>query len=371
MKKQIVFLGLLLLAGCSRQEQEWSSITSPASEHIRLESVQIKKVELDSIYCSGVGFSAYVNTGQICWFDSYFGNLYTFDLSGKLTGKQFGAGNGPGELRILNPFGFFLDETGDLTLVGNNLDVETHTVEGDEDYFTILYHPNGVGDSDSFSTYTHSILPDLHKKGDNVLYGVYSEHPNFNMVSHPSKFVREAYHIAQINCKTHKGSVIVQGFPKAYYKNPHMMFSFSFIRFDLLPDDKLLVNFEATPELYVCDPKGHPIRAFGSPGKDMDQEYLSVSSFEPEEISKFRINRETKGYYGAIWVKGNKVFRTYKKGGGSPVDGLQIYEDEILIADLDVPKDFSVIGLNGNTLISSVFLDEECERLYCYEVEME
>lgn len=249
--------------------------------------------------------------------------------------------------------------------------METHDADGRREYFTIMYQPNSTGESNSFSTYTHSILPDVHRIGDTVIYSLYSEHPNFNMVYHSAEFTREAAHFALIDSKTHKGSVMARGFPEEYVKNPFKLFSFSFVRFDLFPDGKLLVSFEATPELYICDMNGRPIGVFGTPGKNMDQDYLSVNSFELEEIIKFRKNRESKGYYGSIKVVGNRVFRSYRKGGESPVDGLQIYENEVLIADVDVPKDFSVIGVSGNTVISNVQYNEDSERLFCYEFELE
>jgi len=42
-----------------------------------------------------------------------------------------------------------------------------------------------------------------------------------------------------------------------------------------------------------------------------------------------------------------------------------------LIADLDVPKDFCVIGVSGKKVISNIQFDEDAEQLYCYEFEME
>ena len=46
----------LLLVGCSRQEQKWPNIQpSPGARQIRIDSVTLDKVSLDSVYCSGIG----------------------------------------------------------------------------------------------------------------------------------------------------------------------------------------------------------------------------------------------------------------------------------------------------------------------------
>lgn len=373
MKQLSTLLLVLLLVGCSRQEQKWPSIVYQIHDHIRVDSVQLKRIALDSVYCSGVGFSGYTTSDKIYFFDSYFGYLFSFNLDGSFYERQYGVGNGPGEVFIENPFGFYLDEDGGIMLLGNGLDVELHSSEGKSDYFMINYRPEDKGASMSYSTYTHSIMPDAHmRKGREVLYALFCENPIFNMLECPRKYLKEAYHIAVIDTKTHEGRLIVKGFPEVYSEDPYKMFSFSYVRYDYVPErDQIILGFEATPELYVCDATGHPLRVFGTPGRDMDQEYLSVRNFDPDEVKKYRQNRNTKGYYGTILADGKRVFRSYKKGGDSPVDGLQIYEDELMIADLDVPKGFSVIGVCGNTVISNIQFDEETERLYCYEFELE
>lgn len=373
MRSSIVLLAFLLLVGCSRQEQKWPNIQpSPAARQIRIESVTLDKVSLDSVYCSGIGFSVFANN-VISFFDSYLGYLYSFEIDGTFRERRYGFGKGAEEVIIHNPFGFCMNENGNLVLIGNSLDVETHTLQGDRDYFMIKHRQNDAGSSEDFSTYSHSMMPEVHTRGDSeILYCLFCEHPNFNMINHTAKFLEESYHLAVIDKNTHEGKVIVKGFPSKYYESPHKLFAFSYIHYDLLPgSDKMLVSFEGTPELYLCDSMGRPQHAFGSPGKDMDQDYLPVNSFEADDIKNFRRNRETKGYYGPVKVHGRYVFRSYKKGAVSSSDGLQIYEDEVLIADLDVPKDFCVIGVSGRKVISNIQFDEEAEQLYCYEFEME
>ncbi len=57
------------------------------------------------------------------------------------------------------------------------------------------------------------------------------------------------------------------------------------------------------------------------------------------------------------------LFRTYVKGQNSGTDGLQVYKDGILIADVGVPKGFKVVGYMEPYYYSQVFEDEENGRL--------
>jgi len=373
MRRGGFLLIVLLLAGCSRQKPEWPELFEPVPQTVQMETVTVRRVELDSVYCSGIGFTGYKDAGEICFFDSYFGYLYSFDLAGRLLRKEYGIGNGPDEVLIRNPFGFIMEGNGNITLLGNNLDVETHACNQEKEYFQIPYRPDLSGDAASFGVYSHAIAPQVNVRvrGEDILYGVFSENPSFNMLEHPARYVREARHIAVIDRKSHKGRVVVRGFPDIYCQNPQKYFSFSYVRYDILPGNRLLLGFEATPELYVCSAEGRPLRVFGSPGRDMDQNYLPVGGFDQDGIKKFWKNRTEKGYYGAVKVAENRVFRSYRKGGNSPVDGMQIYEDEVLIADVEVPKDFNVAGVNGNTVVSEIFFDEPSGRLFCYEFELE
>ena len=38
------------------------------------------------------------------------------------------------------------------------------------------------------------------------------------------------------------------------------------------------------------------------------------------------------------------LFRSYRKGGGSVTDGLQVYRDGVLVGDVDVPLGFRMAG---------------------------
>ena len=358
------------LVGCERTEQVWPTADFlDNSIHISIDTLELTKIQLDSIYCSGIGVSGIKDGGIICYYDYYLGYLSSFSLNGTFIKRELGIGNGPHEVVIKHPLGCYISPRGDLVLIGSNLDIQSLSYNGGQKYFTIPYRPDLNSGGASFSTYSFAEDANVKVLDDLLFVSMYSEHPNFNMFASTNVYLSEANHIGRINLHKHTTDMIALGFPHAYRENPYLLFSFAQTRFDLYTDKKILVSFEGTPELYVCDRNGTPIKTFGVPGKDMDQDYLPVRSFE--EIENYIINRSNKGYYADVTILDDYIFRSYRKGNHTQSDGLQIYKNEVLIADVDVPKGLYVTGKSGKIYVSNAFFNEDTERLYCYEFEME
>lgn len=64
------------------------------------------------------------------------------------------------------------------------------------------------------------------------------------------------------------------------------------------------------------------------------------------------------------------LFRSYQKGIGCASDGLQIYQDGILIGDVDVPKGLKIMGYVKPYYYSYVLPNEEKEKLYLYRFKL-
>lgn len=109
-----------------------------------------------------------------------------------------------------------------------------------------------------FSTYSFSENANVRVSGKYLYASMYSEHPNFNMLTSSVQFLSEARLVGRIDLQKHTTEMIVSGFPSAYHINPYQLFSFAQTRFDIYNDRKMLVGFEGTPELYVCDHEGTP-----------------------------------------------------------------------------------------------------------------
>ena len=64
------------------------------------------------------------------------------------------------------------------------------------------------------------------------------------------------------------------------------------------------------------------------------------------------------------------LFRTYKKGEQEISDGLQIYNTNKLIADVDIPKNMRVMGYIAPYYYSYVISDEDQETMILYRFKL-
>src|SRR5690625_7899080 len=69
-------------------------------------------------------------------------------------------------------------------------------------------------------------------------------------------------------------------------------------------------------------------------------------------------NRPTKGYNTCLKCIGSNTFRSYRRGGHSTNDVLQIYEDRVLIGVIVVPKTFRLSRKVEDYIYGYVVLDD-------------
>ena len=104
---------------------------------------------------------------------------------------------------------------------------------------------------------------------------------------------------------------------------------------------------------------------------DINTNYKKIHSYK--ECRKFYYDeRETKGYYG--WLQyineTNILFRSYSKGDKESTDGLQIYKNSTLLGDIDVPKNFKIIGYIKPYYYTQAKIEEEEERIIIYRFKL-
>lgn len=114
----------------------------------------------------------------------------------------------------------------------------------------------------------------------------------------------------------------------------HYIFSSTF--FDIDDNGNFYVVYMADSLIYKYDENYGPLYSFGFEGRSMDKEYLSVKrvgDIRGKGIAQYK----TKGYY--TWVEYidelGCLLRSYSKGERELSDGLQIYKDRTLVADLE------------------------------------
>lgn len=361
----LVFLFTSVLS-CRNGEQKGFADIVPDSDRIeiRYDSINIERIVLDSVYCSYYGFSGISPAGYIYYYDRYFGYIYEFDSEGKCQSRHLGIGRSNQETTFRDCVNAVFSDS-EFVLLSTGLDFEIF----DSDYslekrFTLVYRPDIRGDASSFETYSFSWDNRVARIRDGIFYlGMMSEHPEFNCFTAGEKFLEQGRHIGRIDLTEEKSlPMIVKGFPQIYHQEKASCASFGGVNFDV-GEDFLYVGYEADSLIYRCDFAGEPESCFGISGNDMDLAYASVRSWD--DMPVYRKNRETKGRYG--WIEyideTGFLFRSYCKGVHSLSDGLQIYRDGVLMADVDVPKGFKVVGYLAPYYYSQVFEDDENGKL--------
>lgn len=106
--------------------------------------------------------------------------------------------------------------------------------------------------------------------------------------------------------------------------------------------------------------------SFGRAGRDMNIQYIPYRDIDDIKKYAYR-DYELFGYYTQLEFdkESGLLFRVYYKGSGKG-SGLQIYSDKTLIADVDVPKHFKIIGSLNGCFYGSDEPNEDKENVMLY-----
>lgn len=196
---------------------------------------------------------------------------------------------------------------------------------------------------------------------------------DINYLENLSDYLDKCNHISEVNLLSGKdGNMFATGYPPMYKESPYNYVIFSAINFDIDKDGVFYVSYEADSLIYKYNSGYQPLGSFGYSGKNMDRDYVKIDDYK-ECRKQYKIERKEKGYYE--WVEyideTNLLFRSYKKGLNDSTDGLQIYRDMVLIADVSVPKNFKIAGYVAPYYYSQAVADDEKEQLIFYRFKLQ
>lgn len=135
-----------------------------------------------------------------------------------------------------------------------------------------------------------------------------------------------------------------------------------------IKNDSLYVTYSADSFIYVYDKDNNLSHKFGVSGPDMKNSYLLAKSLN-FYMDNFKMAHKNYGFYTSIYVDEDYVFRSYTKNKGE-IGGLQIYKNEDLIYDIEVPKKFNVIGKINDCYYADGIVDEEKNILGVFKFEI-
>lgn len=225
--------------------------------------------------------------------------------------------------------------------------------------------------SDTYTTFYPNLV--IKNFGDKLYYNLYSEAENFNFVYTPEKYYQKAYTLMQTNRDSGRVKKLLCPYPPFYQEHIGELDAMISLNYDFDSEGNLYVGFEADSTIYKYKQDEYPIKAFGYKGKNMNQNYQAIRSWE--ECSKMvSEDRTNKGYYTSLYVSptDNYIFRTYQKGSHDSTDGLQIYQNEVLIGDVPAPKGIKIIGYIAPYYYSEIMtdIDIDNDKMYIYRFKL-
>lgn len=373
MKKTFLFVLTLCLLSSCRQQSGSLFEAAPLTNRYEpsYQSISLDSIPLDSINTSSFGESCLSPEGDIVYVDKYFCSVTLFDTLGHAKGTYLGYGGGPRETQIGRIAANTMLPDGRLLLVGYNLDVylykkalkEDGSMDGyEQEKVFVLQREEKEDWADNSFNYTNQYNDMVCRGyGDCYYVNVYSDHPDHLKLNDMEDYINRCRHLWEIDFKAGKeGRLLAAGYPQSYAEHPNTVFFGSC--FDIDKEGNFYVNYEIDSLVYVYNHDFVPLQTYGYQGRDMNTSYQPIHDFK-ESRANYRKERNEKGWY--YWIEyvdeTRTLFRSYRKEDPAQ-DGLQVYRDGALLADVAVPKGFRVMGYRAPYYYSYVIPSMEAEN---------
>ena len=366
---------LLIISGCTTKSGGFQCAPANSKAQISMDSLRCEAIRLDSISTSSFSESTITPDNDIVFIDKNFCKVSVFDTTGHFKRDYLGLGGAPHETQIGRIAAQTILSDGRLVLLGHNLDFHLFKDYICDSIFILNRNCSDQtleGDSKTYTNQYNDMVCRSYK--NNIYLNVYAEHPEFNYLEHTEKYLQECRHLWEIDLNQQKDTrLLAKGYPQSYHKDPKKHVIFTGTCYDIDNKGNFYINYDTDPSIYVYDYDFNPIATYGLEGKNMNTDYLYIDNYK-ECRKNYRSERETKGYY--YWIEyvdeTGLLFRSYKKQSGT-LDGLQIYKEGIMIADINVPKGLRVMGYIAPYYYSYIIpqLAENDDSLILYRFKME
>lgn len=373
MKNIILILSVFcLFEACSRDRnsKEFYAVKhlEEKAENAYRAKIELQRIAIDSTLEWSQAGHFCIHDTTLYFSDFFFGYLYLFDTTGKILDRQVGFGKGPNEVpsyMYTVPLGsnyaliapsnsyIYLYTNSGQKISETSIDWKVSAAEAPE----IIASPDPKNHlSYEFDFGIDQIVQPWSDK--EVAIGLTASLTKFNGYFNSDLYYNYSRILGIIDCQTGKIIRLIGRRSPLYLEKKNIP-NFDHFCFEVTPDT-YLVSFYADPKIYVIDKqKDKPLYTFGSSGRNMNTDYPLTDTYEEAEMQLDNHHKDYGYYHYLVYDPLNKMtFRGYKKGGNQSSDGLQVYKNTILIADIDVPKGFKVIGPLGRSFYASINTDE-------------
>ncbi|GIM60664.1 hypothetical protein CAPN008_07140 [Capnocytophaga canis] len=384
--RYLLFLSLLLLFGCQstsegnepNSREFYNTVDISKKEDIQYHSFALDTLKMNPEGTSYVGkFLMWKDT--LYFVDERFSYIFQFTNEGEFVQRHAGKGKGPNEVLNIDYLTFGKDEF--VTLNGNNNSFDVFDTRFEKKEFmridesiTRSYEEmlnNPIPSLNDVYEYDYALPKILKKWGkEHISIIITASHPKFNGYFDSDLYYNQARCFGIVNLKTGKLEKIL-GRRSPIYLSQQNIPNFDHLNYDTYEEsDEVYLNFWADSDIYLYSKQEDKIKGkFGKAGRDMKTDYRRTNTFEDAE-NNWKSDYATYGYYTFLKYFPEKqlIFRGYSKGKGATNHGLQIYKNHQLIADLDVPKGFEIIGHSNGMFYGVTPQNPDIDFLTVYKI---
>jgi hypothetical protein len=342
----------------------------------------IVPVLIDStIECSYVG-NFWIHNDTLCFSDLYFNYIYRIRNDGSVIDKQVGKGNGPNEV-IAFDYNIPLNN-GYLLVSSANSRIYKFSSNGKKlssvkinwkvtraEGLKIQKNP----DPRDHKAYEFDFgIDNIVQLWDNdhIAIGLTSSLEKFNGYFNTSLYYSFGRILAIINTENGEIENIIGRRSPVYIDQTNIP-NFDHFCFDV-KGDEIYLSFWPDHTIYVID-KQHDkaLYSFGEPGRNMKTSYPRTNSYEEAEMQRVTDQQSFGHYHNIVYDKNSQLlFRSYTKGENATTDGLQVYKNNSLLADLDVQVGFKIVGSVEGVIFAQINDgNNENQKLFIYKVTIE
>jgi hypothetical protein len=358
---------LVISAGCTQVQNSHFPEVQDNRKDITIHQIDMDTLLLPEILCSYLGYIQ-TNRDSIYYTDSKFCWVFSFGKDGSVGTRHLGRGAGPSELPTGKIAGsVFLDSCRHF-FVGMSHDCYIY----DRHYRMDKRYRIDIGRPDYNLTYDNPVSYMLNY-GELVMryfngylyYTAHTEKEGLWYYENPEESIANEHIIAKMNIHNGKLEELL-GWVSPFYTPSKHIFHLATPYFDIDKQGHFHITYALDPLIYTYDKDFSPLTAFGYEGKRMNKKYSS-SAVENDYRTAWLADKAKCGYYtGLEYIDEiGMLLRTYTRGEKEPCDGLQIYRNETLIGDVDIPKGMTVIGYI-EPFVYGAAINEDNEEINVY-----
>lgn len=346
----------------------------------QLHNITLDTINIESNIETSYTGNFWINNDNIYFTDTYFMYVLKFDKNGKFIEKYIGEGEGPNEVNDIddvsynssnNTYNLFSPKTSSIYMFNKDWEkVNEFVIDWDitRSYKDIVDNPSPLlMDSYEFANQYKNILKPWNET--HLAISIESSHPKFNGHYGSELYYNNSRILALINLETGKIDNLI-GRRSPFYLSNQSLPIFDHFNYETFKDI-VYVDFWVDKEIYILDKKtGKATGKFGVPGRDMNVNYQTTSTYQEADKLHFE-HRKKFGRYRDLKYLPEKdlLFRFYYKGSNATSDGMQIYKNNSLIGDIDVPIGFKIIGILDNNLYGTIKIEDQ-EDFNLYRVKL-